>query len=150
MNGGTCHDMINSFKCSCPRGFTGSRCQTNIDECESNPCKNRGICHDEIAGYSCECPAGFTGELEAFSTFASHVISRNIFFFALFSHPYQAHHVRSTLTSVPATLASEVIVLTVRTPTNVNAVQDIRVKTVRFRSTSVSRILAKIKAFART
>lgn len=56
--------MINGFKCSCPIGFTGSRCQTNIDDCMSQPCKNFGICHDSIASYSCECPPGYTGMLK--------------------------------------------------------------------------------------
>lgn len=62
MNGGTCTDMINGFKCSCAVGFTGSRCQINIDDCMSQPCRNNGICHDSIAGYTCECPPGYTGK----------------------------------------------------------------------------------------
>lgn len=61
LNGGVCHDLINSFKCTCAIGFTGSRCQINIDDCISNPCRNAGVCHDSIAGYTCECPPGFTG-----------------------------------------------------------------------------------------
>lgn len=63
LNGGTCHDYINSFKCSCAIGFSGSRCQTNIDDCESSPCRNGGTCHDAIAGYSCECSPGYMGML---------------------------------------------------------------------------------------
>lgn len=55
--------MINSFKCICPIGFTGARCQTNIDDCLSQPCRHGGICHDAIAGYSCECPPGYTGKI---------------------------------------------------------------------------------------
>lgn len=61
LNGGICHDLINSFKCSCATGFTGSRCQINIDDCASSPCRNGGECHDGIASYTCECPPGFTG-----------------------------------------------------------------------------------------
>lgn len=45
----------------CPTGFTGTRCQTNIDDCMSQPCRNNGICHDSIASYTCECPPGYTG-----------------------------------------------------------------------------------------
>lgn len=41
--------------------FTGTRCQVNIDDCVSNPCKNGGLCHDSVAGYTCECPLGYTG-----------------------------------------------------------------------------------------
>lgn len=46
---------------SYPR-FTGARCQVNIDDCASSPCRNGGTCHDSIAGYTCECPPGYTGK----------------------------------------------------------------------------------------
>lgn len=62
MNNGICADLINTFKCHCALGFTGSRCQINIDDCESNPCRNGGRCVDSIAGYTCICPAGFNGK----------------------------------------------------------------------------------------
>ena len=32
-----------------------------IDNCDSNPCKNGGICKNGIATFSCTCPDGFTG-----------------------------------------------------------------------------------------
>lgn len=47
--------------CTCALGFSGSRCQINIDDCLSQPCRNKGICHDSIAAYTCECPPGYTG-----------------------------------------------------------------------------------------
>ncbi|KAF4523890.1 hypothetical protein B566_EDAN016082 [Ephemera danica] len=61
MNGGLCNDLINSFRCVCPIGYTGPRCETNIDDCLSSPCRNGGVCRDSVAGYTCECPPGFTG-----------------------------------------------------------------------------------------
>lgn len=40
----------------------GSNCQTNINECASNPCLNQGTCIDDVAGYKCNCPLPYTGE----------------------------------------------------------------------------------------
>ena len=34
---------------------------TDINECQSNPCKNGTICNDAINGYSCTCAASYTG-----------------------------------------------------------------------------------------
>lgn len=50
---------FNSF---CPAGFSGRRCEIDIDECASSPCYNGGICTDLPQGYRCKCPPGFTGE----------------------------------------------------------------------------------------
>lgn len=33
------------FRCHCRRGFTGPRCEINVDECSSNPCFH-GFCYD--------------------------------------------------------------------------------------------------------
>ena len=32
-----------------------------IDECQSNPCKNNGTCIDLIGSFNCNCTAGFNG-----------------------------------------------------------------------------------------
>lgn len=48
--------------CRCQPGFTGSRCETNIDDCASNPCRNGGTCFDRINNYSCTCTLGFSGK----------------------------------------------------------------------------------------
>ena len=35
--------------------------QTEIDECDSNPCLHGAACTEGLNHYSCECPAGYTG-----------------------------------------------------------------------------------------
>lgn len=47
--------------CSCRSGFTGQRCEININECAGNPCLNGGTCQDRINDYTCTCPAGYGG-----------------------------------------------------------------------------------------
>ncbi|XP_076009719.1 sushi, nidogen and EGF-like domain-containing protein 1 [Genypterus blacodes] len=65
LNGGQCiDDCITgnpSFTCSCLAGFTGRRCQINVNECASLPCQNGGTCTDQINSFTCQCPPGYTG-----------------------------------------------------------------------------------------
>lgn len=42
---------------------TGKDCQIDVNECETNPCKNGGECVDLINRFRCICPVGFAGDL---------------------------------------------------------------------------------------
>jgi hypothetical protein len=48
-------------RCICRAGFSGVRCQTDIDECASEPCVNGATCLDKLNGYLCSCGSGFFG-----------------------------------------------------------------------------------------
>uniref|UniRef100_A0A6Q2X112 Neurogenic locus notch homolog protein 1 n=1 Tax=Esox lucius TaxID=8010 RepID=A0A6Q2X112_ESOLU len=68
-NNGKCIDKINtfhygiaSFTCYCRPGYTGPRCEFNINECLSQPCRNGGACQDRENSYICTCPKGTAGQ----------------------------------------------------------------------------------------
>lgn len=58
--GANCSDLVADFKCDCPTGFSGKRCQEKIDLCASNPCKH-GVCVDKFFSHQCICEPGWTG-----------------------------------------------------------------------------------------
>ncbi|CAB4012859.1 fibropellin-1 isoform X4 [Paramuricea clavata] len=59
LNGGICMNGT----CSCHSGFTGSRCDVDIDECKESPgiCQNRANCTNTNGSYTCTCTAAYTG-----------------------------------------------------------------------------------------
>lgn len=46
------------YRCDCAPGFTGTRCEVSVNECDSNPCQNKGTCLDQRGGYKCICMPG--------------------------------------------------------------------------------------------
>ncbi|KAF3832986.1 hypothetical protein F7725_026651, partial [Dissostichus mawsoni] len=56
-SGGTC---VSPNTCVCPSGFTGRRCETDIDECslQTHTCWNDSVCVNLPGGYDCVCTSG--------------------------------------------------------------------------------------------
>uniref|UniRef100_A0A8C9Y5A9 Neural EGFL like 2 n=1 Tax=Sander lucioperca TaxID=283035 RepID=A0A8C9Y5A9_SANLU len=57
-NGGTC---ISPNNCVCQQGFTGKRCETDIDECADGfvECDSKSTCVNLPGWYHCECRDGY-------------------------------------------------------------------------------------------
>lgn len=60
LNGGVCTDLFNQFRCECPLGLGGLRCNETVDACDSEPCVH-GNCSSKPTGFECVCKAGFEG-----------------------------------------------------------------------------------------
>ncbi|XP_043992678.1 protein delta homolog 2 [Gambusia affinis] len=63
-NGGLCDDadgFAAELVCRCLAGFTGPRCETDIDDCLMGPCASGATCVDGVNRFSCLCPVGFSG-----------------------------------------------------------------------------------------
>ncbi|XP_052070045.1 sushi, von Willebrand factor type A, EGF and pentraxin domain-containing protein 1-like isoform X2 [Mytilus californianus] len=60
---GNCTDKLGGYTCACDTGFTGSKCDINIDDCVAHACQNNATCIDEVNDYSCSCDYEYTGEL---------------------------------------------------------------------------------------
>ena len=54
---GTVCDPVDGCSACQATGFTGSRCDVDIDECAINPdiCGPRGICTNSVGSYGCDC-----------------------------------------------------------------------------------------------
>lgn len=57
LNGATCYDLVNGYRCACESAYTGRTCSLSYCR-DNNPCRNGATCHG--AG-RCLCPAGFVG-----------------------------------------------------------------------------------------
>ncbi|XP_077268738.1 sushi, von Willebrand factor type A, EGF and pentraxin domain-containing protein uif isoform X1 [Temnothorax americanus] len=60
-HGGLCVPMGHGIHCLCPAGFSGRRCEIDIDECASQPCYNGATCIDLPQGYRCQCANSYSG-----------------------------------------------------------------------------------------
>jgi hypothetical protein len=52
---------LNSFGCRCKPGYTGDKCDVDIDECCSSPCTGVKYCVDGIDSFQCRTPNSFAG-----------------------------------------------------------------------------------------
>lgn len=60
-NGGLCQNTEGGYNCDCADGWTGGRCEEDINECDENPCQNGGECTNTEGGFECSCPTGWQG-----------------------------------------------------------------------------------------
>lgn len=61
LNLGVCQDQFNEFNCSCIAGWEGKLCETEVNECSSDPCVF-GTCQDLLGDYQCHCEPGYKGK----------------------------------------------------------------------------------------
>ena len=59
---GQCVDDTNAYSCACDDGYTDVHCDTEIDECSSNPCNSFQRCVDAVNSFSCNCLDGYVGD----------------------------------------------------------------------------------------
>jgi hypothetical protein len=62
-NGTACIPYVQGSICACPAGRYGPRCETDINECSSEPCQNGATCLDGANSFACQCIPGYTGTL---------------------------------------------------------------------------------------
>ena len=58
LNGATL--MEGCAGCACTLGYTGERCENEIDYCAPQPCLNNATCSYDLSGYVCTCAQGYT------------------------------------------------------------------------------------------
>ncbi|XP_048238836.1 basement membrane-specific heparan sulfate proteoglycan core protein-like isoform X2 [Haliotis rufescens] len=64
-NGGSCQPYNNpyGYRCLCPQGWAGERCQVHGERCFPGRCGSEGRCYDlpGPTGFNCICPVGRVG-----------------------------------------------------------------------------------------
>ena len=61
-NNGQCRDVNGQYVCDCASGFTGSNCETNINNCEGVVVQGNFRCVDGVDSYTILCKPGYYGE----------------------------------------------------------------------------------------
>ena len=61
-NGSTCTVSGNKFSCICLSGYTGQKCEIDVNECATpGLCQHGGTCVNLPGSYRCQCKPGYTG-----------------------------------------------------------------------------------------
>lgn len=73
VNGGTCTNELNSYKCECPEEYGGRNCSILKNPCEAlptYPCRNGGMCRntEDQLDYRCTCVPSYSGKDCTYST----------------------------------------------------------------------------------
>ena len=56
-------DSVGSYSCTCDRGYIGTHCDQDVNECirGNGPCEH-GTCINTNGSYLCNCKLGYTGK----------------------------------------------------------------------------------------
>ncbi|XP_060784088.1 milk fat globule EGF and factor V/VIII domain containing b [Neoarius graeffei] len=65
-NDGVCEpqrgDVFEGYLCKCQKGFEGTHCENNVNDCAAQPCQNGGLCQDLDGDFYCKCPSPYVGK----------------------------------------------------------------------------------------
>ena len=62
LNNGTCANLLQGFKCTCPQPDMGPNCGATSGSCHPSTCMNGGSCVHIADDYKCACASGFSGQ----------------------------------------------------------------------------------------
>ncbi|XP_046880031.1 cubilin [Hypomesus transpacificus] len=65
-NGGTCLDLLDSFRCMCPSNWGGPNCAADVNECQTltgsaQGCQNGATCVNTPGSFTCTCSPEWSG-----------------------------------------------------------------------------------------
>ncbi|XP_072519216.1 milk fat globule EGF and factor V/VIII domain containing b isoform X1 [Salminus brasiliensis] len=55
-------DVFSAYVCRCQKGFEGTNCQNNVNDCAGQPCQNGGQCRDLDGDFTCKCSSPYVGK----------------------------------------------------------------------------------------